>query len=176
MDMLMAMVLAVVLVFLVMAAQFESFKYPFVIMFTIPLSAIGVMLGLWLTDTPLSVPVFIGMLVLIGIVVNNGIVLVDFINQLRARGMNAYDAITEAVDVRTRPIFMTAFTTILGLVPIAVGFGEGSEINQPMGISVIGGLLASTLLTLILVPVVYSLFTKETLTMNRKKNRHKFNR
>ena len=90
--------------------------------------------------------------------------------------MNAYDAITEAVDVRTRPIFMTAFTTILGLVPIAVGFGEGSEINQPMGISVIGGLLASTLLTLIIVPVVYSLFTKETLTMNRKKNRHKFNR
>lgn len=176
MDMIMAMILAVILVFLVMAAQFESFKYPFVIMFTIPLSAVGVMLGLWLTDTPLSVPVFIGMLVLIGIVVNNGIVLVDFINQLRARGMNAYEAIIEAVDVRTRPIFMTAFTTILGLVPIAIGLGEGSEINQPMGISVIGGLLASTLLTLVIVPVVYSLFTKETLTMNRKKNRDKFNR
>ncbi len=176
MDMLMAMVLAVVLVFLVMAAQFESFKYPFVIMSTIPLSAIGVMLGLWATDTPLSVPVFIGLLVLIGIVVNNGIVLVDFINQLRERGKNAYEAIVEAVDVRTRPIFMTAFTTILGLVPIAIGLGEGSEINQPMGISVIGGLLASTLLTLLVVPVVYSLFTRETLTMNRKKNRHKFNR
>lgn len=176
MDMLMAMVLAVVLVFLVMAAQFESFKYPFVIMFTIPLSAIGVMLGLWVTNTPLSVPVFIGLLVLIGIVVNNGIVLVDFINQLRERGKNPYEAIVEAVDLRTRPILMTAFTTILGLVPIAVGLGEGSEINQPMGISVIGGLLASTLLTLLVVPVVYSLFTRETLSMNRKKNRHKFHR
>ena len=176
MDMLMAMVLAVVLVFLVMAAQFESFKYPFVIMFTIPLSSVGVMLALWLTTTPLSVPIFIGMLVLIGIVVNNGIVLVDFINQLRGRGLNAYEAITEAVDVRTRPILMTAFTTMLGLVPIAIGLGEGSEINQPMGISVIGGLLASTLLTLIIVPVVYSLFTKETLTMNRKKNRGRFKR
>src|SRR5699024_8569427 len=151
MDMLMAMVLAVVLVFLVMAAQFESFKYPFVIMSTIPLSAIGVMLGLWATHTPLSVPVFIVLVVLIGIVVKNGSVFVDLLNQLKERGKNAYEAIVEAVDVRTRPIFMTAFTTILGLVPIAIGLGEGSEINQPMGISVIGGLLASTLLTLLVV-------------------------
>src|SRR5699024_2598658 len=97
-------------------------------------------------------------------------------NQLRERGKNAYEAIVEAVDVRTRPTFMTACTTILGLVPIASRLGEGSESNQPMGISVIGGLLASSLLTLPVVPVVYSLCTRETLTMNRKKNRHKFNR
>jgi HAE1 family hydrophobic/amphiphilic exporter-1 len=176
MDMLMAMVLAVILVYFVMAAQFESFKYPFVIMFTVPLMSIGIMFGLWITDTPLSVPVFIGALVLIGIVVNNGIVLVDFINQLRERGMNPYEAIIEAVNIRIRPILMTAFTTMLGLVPIAFGFGEGAEINQPMGISVIGGLFTSTFLTLLIVPLVYSLLTRETLTMNFKKNRHKFGR
>ncbi|WP_342388286.1 efflux RND transporter permease subunit [Salinicoccus bachuensis] len=176
MDMLMAMVLAVILVYFVMAAQFESFKYPFVIMFTVPLMSIGIMFGLWITDTPLSVPVFIGALVLIGIVVNNGIVLVDFINQLRERGMNPYEAIIEAVNIRIRPILMTAFTTMLGLIPIAFGFGEGAEINQPMGISVIGGLFTSTFLTLLIVPLVYSLLTRETLTMNFKKNRHKFGR
>lgn len=161
-DMLMAVLLAVVLVYIVMAAQFESFKYPFVIMFSVPLMVIGVAIGLFGTSTPISVPAIIGILVLVGIVVNNGIVLVDYINQRKEAGLNSYEAILAASRERVRPIFMTALTTLLGLLPLALGIGEGTEINQPMGIAVIGGLLSSTLLTLYIVPVIYSLVEKET--------------
>ncbi|WP_342510072.1 efflux RND transporter permease subunit [Sporosarcina sp. FSL K6-2383] len=161
-DMLMALVLAVVLVYIVMAAQFESFKYPFVIMFSVPLMVIGVAVGLFMTNTPISVTVIIGVLVLVGIVVNNGIVLVDYINQRKEAGLSSYDAIIVAVRDRVRPILMTALTTILGLLPLALGLGEGTEMNQPMGIAVIGGLLTSTLLTLYIVPIIYSLFDRET--------------
>jgi HAE1 family hydrophobic/amphiphilic exporter-1 len=161
-DMFMAVLLAVVLVYIVMAAQFESFKYPFVIMFSVPLMVIGVAIGLFGTSTPISVPAIIGILVLVGIVVNNGIVLVDYINQRKEAGLNSYDAILTASRERVRPIFMTALTTLLGLLPLALGIGEGTEINQPMGIAVIGGLLSSTLLTLYIVPVIYSLVEKET--------------
>lgn len=161
-DMLLAVALAIVLVYIVMAAQFESFKYPFVIMFTVPLMIIGVAMAMFATKTLLGVTSVIGILVLVGIVVNNGIVLVDYINQQKQQGMQAYDAILLATQDRLRPILMTALTTILGLLPLALGIGEGTEMNQPMGIAVIGGLITSTLLTLYIVPAVYSLMDKET--------------
>ncbi|MEK3935286.1 efflux RND transporter permease subunit [Sporosarcina sp. FSL W7-1349] len=161
-DMLLAIVLAVVLVYIVMAAQFESFKYPFVIMFSVPLMIIGVSFGLFATSTPISVTAIIGILVLVGIVVNNGIVLVDYINQRKEAGLSSFDAIIASVRDRVRPILMTALTTILGLLPLALGLGEGTEMNQPMGIAVIGGLVSSTFLTLYIVPIIYSLFDKQT--------------
>ncbi|MGE7090130.1 efflux RND transporter permease subunit [Lysinibacillus sp. NPDC048646] len=161
-DMLLAVALAVVLVYIVMAAQFESFKYPFVIMFTVPLMIIGVAIAMFATNTLIGVTSVIGILVLVGIVVNNGIVLVDYINQQKEKGMAPYEAILLATVDRLRPILMTALTTILGLLPLAFGIGEGAEMNQPMGIAVIGGLVTSTLLTLYIVPIVYSLIDKET--------------
>ncbi|MDG5473070.1 efflux RND transporter permease subunit [Jeotgalibacillus sp. ET6] len=172
-DMLLAVVLAIILVYFVMAAQFESFKYPFVIMFTVPLMVIGVAIALVVTQTPVSVTAIIGLLVLSGIVVNNGIVLVDYINQRKADGMSSYDAIVTSVRDRLRPILMTALTTILGLLPLALGIGEGTEINQPMAITVIGGLISSTFLTLYIVPIVYSFLDPETRKMNRKKSKKK---
>ncbi|PLR76094.1 MFS transporter [Bacillus sp. V3-13] len=166
-DLILAFALAIVFIYLVMAAQFESLKYPFVIMFTVPLMVIGVSIALVITDTPVSLTAIIGIIVLAGIVVNNAIVIVDYINQKKESGMKSREAIVVAVKDRARPIFMTALTTILGLVPLALGIGEGSEINQPMGITVIGGLISSTLLTLFVIPVVYSLFDKETRRMNK---------
>ncbi len=157
-----AFVLALTLIYIVMAAQFESLKYPFVIMFTVPLMVIGVAIGLSLTNTPIGITAIIGIIVLAGIVVNNAIVIVDYINKKKEDGMSSHEAIVVAVKDRTRPVMMTASTTILGLLPLAFGIGEGSEINQPMGITVIGGLISSTLLTLFIIPIVYSLFDKET--------------
>jgi HAE1 family hydrophobic/amphiphilic exporter-1 len=155
-----ALVLAVFLVYLVMASQFESLVHPFVILFSIPLAAAGVALALWLTDTRLSVIVFIGLIMLAGIVVNNAIVLVDLINKLRERGMERFDAIRDAARLRLRPIMMTTLTTVLGLLPMALGLGEGSEMRTPMAVTVIGGLLTSTLLTLVVIPVMYSLLDR----------------
>jgi len=155
-----ALALAVFLVYLVMASQFESLLHPFVILFSIPLAAVGVALALWLTDTRLSVIVFIGLIMLAGIVVNNAIVLVDLINQLRQGGMDRIGAIQEAARLRLRPIMMTTLTTVLGLMPMALGLGEGSEMRTPMAVTVIGGLLTSTLLTLVVVPVMYSLLDR----------------
>ncbi|MEK3887170.1 efflux RND transporter permease subunit [Bacillus sp. FSL K6-3431] len=168
-DMIMAFILAIVLIYIVMAAQFESFKYPFVIMFTVPLMVIGVASGLIIANMPLSIPAFIGIIILAGIVVNNAIVLVDYINQRKAAGLSSMEALVESVKDRARPILMTALTTILGLVPLALGIGEGTEMNQPMAVAVIGGLVSSTLLTLFIIPIVYSLFDSETRKMNRKK-------
>ncbi|TDL80268.1 efflux RND transporter permease subunit [Peribacillus frigoritolerans] len=167
-DMILAFVLAVVFIYIVMAAQFESFKYPFVIMFTVPLMMIGVAAALLATGTSISLTVIIGIIVLAGIVVNNAIVIVDYINQKKAEGYDTYEALVESVKVRIRPILMTALTTILGLIPLALGIGEGTEINRPMGLTVIGGLISSTFLTLFVIPIIYSLFDKETRTMNRK--------
>lgn len=166
-DLVMAFVLALILVYFVMAAQFESLKYPFVIMFTVPLMIIGVAVALIVTRTPIGLTAMIGIIVLAGIVVNNAIVLVDYINQKKNEGLKSYDAIVVAVKDRVRPILMTALTTILGLIPLAIGIGEGAEIMQPMGISVIGGLISSTLLTLFIIPIVYSLFDKETRKLNK---------
>ncbi|MCM3787745.1 efflux RND transporter permease subunit [Domibacillus indicus] len=161
-DMIMAMVLAVVLIYIVMAAQYESFKYPFVIMFTVPLMIIGVALSLIMANLPLSIPAVIGILILVGIVVNNAIVIVDYILQRKEEGYSGTEAIVQSVKDRVRPILMTALTTILGLIPLASGIGDGTEINQPMGIVVIGGLVSSTFLTLFVIPVVFSFFDRET--------------
>ncbi|MFS0782533.1 efflux RND transporter permease subunit [Bacillus sp. 1P06AnD] len=157
-----ALVLAVLFVYLVMAAQFESLKYPLVIMFSVPLIVIGVSIALTVTRTPIGITAMIGLIVLAGIVVNNAIVIVDYINQRKQKGMPAYEAIITSVEDRVRPILMTSLTTILGLVPIALALGEGTEINQPMGITVIGGLISSTFLTLFIVPVIYSFFDRQT--------------
>jgi len=166
-DLVLAFVLAIILVYLVMAAQFESLKYPFVIMFTVPLMVIGVAIALTATQTPISLTVIIGIIVLAGIVVNNAIVIVEYINQKKERGLNPHEAIVLSVKDRVRPILMTALTTILGLVPLALGIGEGAEINQPMGITVIGGLISSTFLTLFVIPVMYSFLDKDTRRMNK---------
>lgn len=156
-----AILLAVFLVYLVMASQFESLVQPFIIMFAIPFALIGVALALYLTGLVLSVVVLIGGVILAGIVVNNSIVLIDFTNQLRGQGKDKFQAIQEACAVRLRPILMTTSTTVLGLIPMAVSLGEGSELRVPMAVTVIGGLMTSTLLTLALVPVLYTLMTRE---------------
>ncbi len=156
-----ALLLAVFLVYLVMASQFESFLHPFVILLTIPLALIGAVLALAVTGSTISVVVFIGAILLAGIVVNNAIVLIDLINQLRAKGMAKLDAIMEGGGLRLRPILMTTVTTTLALLPLALGFGEGSEIRAPMAITVIGGLTVSTLLTLVVIPVVYSVLDRK---------------
>jgi len=151
-----AMVVAVLLTFMVMASQFESLLDPFIILFTVPLSFIGVALALLLTGTSLSVMALIGIIMLVGIVVNNGIVLVDYINQLRERGLSLNDAIIEGGAVRMRPVLMTALTTILAMLPLALGLGESGESWAPMARSVMGGLAVATVLTLIVVPVIYA--------------------
>ncbi|HNY89966.1 MAG: Swarming motility protein SwrC [bacterium ADurb.Bin431] len=150
-----ALMVAILLTYMVMASQFESLVDPFTILFTIPLAMIGVALGLILTGTKLSVMALVGVVMLVGIVVNNGIVLVDKINQLRHEGMELEPAIHEAGRVRMRPVLMTAMTTILGMFPLALGLGESGEIWAPMGRSVMGGMIVSTVLTLIIVPIIY---------------------
>ncbi len=159
-SMLFTLAMAVFLVYLVMASQFESLVHPFVILFTIPLALVGAAWALWLTGTTVSVVAFIGVIMLAGIVVNNAIVLVDLINQLRRAGQDVTSAILEAGRARLRPILMTTSTTVLGLLPMAMGFGEGAEVRAPMAITVIGGLVVSTLLTLVVIPVVYSLLDR----------------
>jgi HAE1 family hydrophobic/amphiphilic exporter-1 len=156
-----ALLLAVFLVYLVMASQFESLIHPLVILFTIPLALVGAVLALFITGTSVNIVAFIGIIMLAGIVVNNAIVLVDLINQLRAQGIERFAAIMEAGTARLRPILMTSLTTTLGLLPMAMGFGEGSEVRTPMAITVIGGLTVSTLLTLVVIPVVYSLMDRK---------------
>jgi HAE1 family hydrophobic/amphiphilic exporter-1 len=156
-----AILLAVFLVYLVMASQFESLIQPFIIMFSIPFALIGVAAAMYLTQLVLSVVVLIGGVILAGIVVNNSIVLIDFTNQLRKQGMDKFEAIQQACAVRLRPILMTTSTTVLGLMPMALSLGEGSELRVPLAITVIGGLITSTLLTLGLVPVLYTLITRE---------------
>jgi len=165
-----ALLLAVFLVYLVMASQFESLIHPFVILFTIPLALVGAVLALFLTGTTVNVVAFIGVIMLAGIVVNNAIVLVDLINQLQVQGMEKTSAIMEAGRARLRPILMTTLTTVLGLLPMAIGFGEGSELRTPMAITVIGGLLVSTLLTLVVIPVVYSLLDRKKWTVAEQTN------
>ena len=153
-----ALILAVFLVYLVMASQFESLLHPLVIMCTIPLGLVGSVLALLLSGQTISVVVLIGLIMLAGIVVNNAIVLIDYINQLRRQeGLGKIEAVTRAGTLRFRPILMTTSTTVLGLLPMALGLGEGAEIRAPMAITVIGGLLLATLLTLVVIPIVYTL-------------------
>jgi HAE1 family hydrophobic/amphiphilic exporter-1 len=161
MDLGLLLLISIVLVFLVMASQFESFTMPLVIMFSIPFSFTGVILALFLTNTTLSVIAALGAVLLIGIVVKNGIVLVDYINLMRDRGVALNEAIATSGRLRLRPVLMTATTTILAMLPLALSRGEGSEIWSPMGISLIGGLVFSTAVTLIIVPVVYAIFSRK---------------
>jgi len=156
-----ALGLAIFLVYIVMASQFESFVHPLVIIFTIPLAFLGAIIFLYLFGIPLSVMVFLGLIMLAGIVVNNAIVLVDYINQLRERGEDRVTSIVNAGSARLRPILMTTLTTVLGLLPMAIGLGDGSEIRAPMALTVIAGLSVSTLLTLVVIPTVYLLFDKK---------------
>jgi HAE1 family hydrophobic/amphiphilic exporter-1 len=156
-SMRLAILLAVFMVYLVMASQFESLLHPFVILLSVPLAIIGVVVTLWLAGVTISIVVLIGAILLAGIVVNNAIILVDYTNQLRRRGMAKLEALKRAGRVRLRPIMMTTATTVLGLLPMALGLGEGSELRSPMALTVIGGLLTSTLLTLLIIPAVYSL-------------------
>jgi HAE1 family hydrophobic/amphiphilic exporter-1 len=160
-SLMMALALAVFLVYLVMASQFESLLNPFIILFSIPLAVLGSVLGLYLTGTNISVIVLIGVIMLTGIVVNNAIVLVDRINQLRHSGWQKTEAILEASSSRFRPIIMTSLTTILGLTPLAFSAGEGAELRAPLAITVMSGLLIATLLTLIVIPVLYSMFDRK---------------
>jgi HAE1 family hydrophobic/amphiphilic exporter-1 len=158
-----AAILALILVYMVMASQFESLRDPFIILFSIPLAAIGVVAILIATNTTFNMQGFLGIIVLVGIVVNNAIILIDYTNQLRREhGYNVHDAVITAGSNRLRPILMTTVTTVLGLVPMALGVGEGSELQAPLARVVIGGLLTSTLITLVVIPVVYSYFEERT--------------
>jgi len=171
-DLAMVMLLAIILVYLIMAAQFESFFDPFIIMFTLPMTFIGVVWMHILTGTIFSAVSGIGVVVLAGIVVNNGIILVDYTNLLRKRGYSLIDAVMLAGRTRLRPILMTMLTTVLGLVPMAFAFGEGAEMRTPMAKTVIGGLLVSTVFTLVLIPVLYTVFeTRRIKRMERKLSR-----
>ena len=153
-----ALILAVILVYMVLASQFKSLIDPFIIMFSVPLGLIGVIWALFLTETNLSVTSFMGVIMMAGIVVSNGILLIDYTNRLRGRGMGLQEALVLGGRTRLRPILMTTLCTILGLIPMAIGMGEGSESNAPMAIAVIGGLTVSTLLTLVFIPTLYSIF------------------
>lgn len=153
--------LAVIFMYLIMVIQFQSLLSPFIIMFTIPLAFTGGLFGLFLTNNPVSVIAMIGFVMLSGIIVNNGIVLVDYINQLRREGMDKKSAIVEAGKTRLRPILMTALTTILGLLPLSIGMGMGADMVQPMAIVTVGGLVYGTLLTLFVVPCIYDIFNRE---------------
>ena len=164
-----AMLVAILLTYMVMASQFESLLDPFIIMFTIPLSIIGVALALLITGTDITVMALIGIIMLVGIVVNNGIVLVDYMNQLREQGKNLLEAAQEGGEVRMRPVLMTALTTILAMVPLALGLGESGENWAPMARSVIGGLLMATFLTLLVVPVLYIVFERISIRIKEKR-------
>jgi HAE1 family hydrophobic/amphiphilic exporter-1 len=169
MDLGLLMLISLILVFIVMASQFESFTMPFVIMFSIPFAFTGVAVALFITGTTLSLVAALGAVLLIGIVVKNGIVLIDFTNLMRDRGMDLYEAIAVSGKSRLRPVLMTAATTILGMLPLALSTGEGAEIWRPMGITVIGGLVFSTMVTMVIVPVMYGLLAHHG-ERDKKKN------
>lgn len=157
-DLALLLILGIILVYMVMAAQFESLLDPFIIMFAVPFTFTGVILGFILTGATLSVITFLGMVMLMGIVVNNAIVLVSYINILRARGLSMFKAVTQGGKERLRPVLMTTITTLAGLLPLAISRGEGSEVWQPLGIAMIGGLSVSTLITMLFVPTLYAVF------------------
>jgi len=159
-SLLFAFGLAVFLVYLVMASQFESLLHPFVILFTIPLAMVGAVLALFMTRSPVSVVVFIGLILLVGLVVKNAIILIDKVNQLREEGVPKRQALVEGARSRLRPIMMTTLCTLFGFLPLALAFGEGAEVRSPMAITVMGGLAVSTLLTLVVIPVVYDLLDR----------------
>jgi hydrophobic/amphiphilic exporter-1 (mainly G- bacteria), HAE1 family len=160
-SLMLAFALAVFLVYLVMASQFESLLHPLIILVTIPMGLTGAVWGLFATGATLNAVALIGLIMLAGIVVNNAIVLIDAINQARERGVERLEAIIEAGRTRLRPILITTVSTVLGLLPMAVGLGEGAEIRRPMAITVIGGILVATFLTLVVIPVLYSVVDRK---------------
>lgn len=162
-DLVIAAVVAILLVYMIMAIQFQSLLYPLIILATIPLAFTGGFIALFITNMNLSMVSIMGLIILVGVVVNNGIVLIDYINKLRDKGYGVKDAIVEAGKTRLRPIFMTALTTILALFVMALGIGEGSELLQPMAITAIGGLIYATILTLVVVPAIYALFNRKVI-------------
>jgi HAE1 family hydrophobic/amphiphilic exporter-1 len=151
-----ALILSIFLVYMIIAAQFESLLFPFAVILSIPFALIGVIIALLLAGTSFNVLAFIGLIMLAGIVVNNAIVLIDYINQLRKKGIDRNEAVIQGGSIRLRPILMTTLTTVLAMVPMAIGTGEGAEMRAPMAVTIIGGLTSSTLLTLIIVPIFYT--------------------
>ena len=156
-----SLLLSVLLVYLILAAQFESLVQPLVILLAVPLAAAGVVLALWMTGQSINLMSLTGCVVLVGIVVNDAIIKVDFINQRRAAGLELRRAIIEAGRDRARPIVMTTATTVLGLLPLALGFGSGAELRAPLAIAIVGGIISATLLTLFVVPVCYSVLSSD---------------
>ena len=167
-DLALGLIVAILIVYMVMAIQFQSLKYPLIILGTIPLAFTGGMLALLVTGSNLSLVALVGFVLLVGIVVNNGIVLIDYMNQLREQGLGVIDAIVTAGETRLRPIFMTALTTVISLFILALGVGEGSELLQPLAITAIGGLLYATLLTLLVVPTIYAMFNRKQIKNEAK--------
>lgn len=166
-QVMLMMALGIVLMYLIMVAQFQSLLSPFIILFTIPLAFTGGFLGLWISGSDVSVIAMIGFVMLAGIIVNNGIVLVDYINQLRLEGVEKKEAIARAGVTRLRPILMTSITTVLGLVPMVVGGSMGTDMTRPMAIVTIGGLIYGTILTLFVVPCIYDLVNPKRMKKNR---------
>ena len=158
-DMLTLILLIIIMVYMVMASQFESFMSPFVIMFSVPFALTGVLLGLWVTNSALGMMAMVGIIILLGIVVKNGIVLIDYTILCRERGMGAIEASVTAARSRLRPILMTTLTTVLGMLPMALGRGEGSEMWRSLGVTVCWGLSISTVITLVIIPTIYCAFT-----------------
>jgi HAE1 family hydrophobic/amphiphilic exporter-1 len=156
------------LTYIVMAAQFESFRDPFIIMLSLPFAFTGVFVALWISGTSLSLIALIGAVMLVGIVVKNGIVLIDYINLNKERGLSVLRSVVSGGKSRLRPVLMTTMTTILGMTPMAIGIGEGSEIWQPMGLAIIGGLTVSTILTLVVIPTIYCSFNVGDIKRRRK--------
>jgi multidrug efflux pump len=152
--------LAVIFIYLVLAAQFESFIHPLTILLSVPLAVFGALLTLFIFGQSLNIYSQIGLIMLIGLVTKNAILIVEFSNQLRRRGTPIMDAVIEAATIRLRPILMTSFATIFGVLPIAIGFGAGAESRRPLGLAVVGGLFFSTFLTLVLVPVLYTILSR----------------
>lgn len=169
-DLTLALIFSIFLVYAVMAVQFENFLFPFIIMFSMPATVVGVVLGLLVSGLAFSIPVFIGLIMLAGIVVNNSIVLVDYINILRRRGMDRFEAIVEAGRTRLRPILMTTLTTVLAMIPLGLALGEGAEMQQPLAVTIIFGLSVSSIFTLLLIPVIYTYFDDLTKKIMRRES------
>jgi multidrug efflux pump len=161
-SLIFAFILALGLIYLVLAAQFESFRDPFIILFTVPLALLGALISLWYFNQTLNIFSEIGIIMLIGLVTKNGILIVEFANQRKAAGFTKDDAVINAAAARLRPILMTSLSTVLGILPIALALGAGSESRVSMGIAVVGGLILSTFLTLFIVPAIYSFFSRKT--------------
>jgi HAE1 family hydrophobic/amphiphilic exporter-1 len=164
-----SVVLAISLIYMLLASQFESFIFPLVVLCSVPLCISGVVVALFLSNRAFGLTAYIGILMLIGIVVKNGILLVDYTNQLRARGLNRDEAILTAAPTRLRPILMTSSAAVLGMLPLALGIGKGSETQAPLATAVVGGLTSSTMLTLFIVPIVYTLFDDVSHRRNTRK-------